>query len=88
MAIKYLISSVLLIPQVIYRTGGTMGYNFCFFLNLICTPAYRKSLQFWGYRAYFGDEKPSAEGKWACCLIFGMWVYNQGNKHGHKIPDQ
>jgi hypothetical protein len=27
----------------------------------------RKSLQFWGYRAYFGGKKPSAEGKWACC---------------------
>ena len=54
---------------------GYNGVQLLFFPQL-CTPAYRKSLQFWGYRAYFGGKKPSAEGKWACWnrwLKVGLW---------------
>ena len=36
-----------------------LGVQLLFF-PLLCTPAYSKSLQFWGYRAYFGGKKPSA----------------------------
>ena len=43
-----------------FETGGTMGYNCCFFLNFV--PLHIES----PYN--FGGKKPSAEGKWACCI--------------------
>ena len=41
-----------------FETGGTMGYNCCFFLNFV--PLHIES----PYN--FGGIKPSAEGKWEC----------------------
>ena len=43
-----------------FETGGTLGYNCCFFLNFV--PLHIES----PYN--FGGKKPSAEGKWACCF--------------------
>jgi hypothetical protein len=46
-----------------FETGGTMGYNSCFFLNFV--PLHIES----PYN--FGGKKPSAEGKWAAMYVLG-----------------
>jgi hypothetical protein len=51
-----------------FETGGTMGYNCCFFLNFV--PLRIES----PYN--FGGKKPSAEGKWACCLYAAIRFTN------------
>ena len=53
-----------------FETGGTMGYNYCFFLNFV--PLHIES----PYN--FGGKKPSAEGKWACCYTHcNLWRHRQ-----------
>ena len=50
-----------------FETGGTMGYNCCFFLNFV--PLHIES----PYN--FGGRKPSAEGKWACWTVLKIFFF-------------
>ena len=52
-----------------FETGGTMGYNCCFFLNFV--PLHIESpYNFGGTGPILEVKKTSAEGKWACCSLF------------------
>ena len=63
-----------------FETGGTMGYNCCFFLNFV--PLHIES----PYN--FGGKKPSAESKWAC---WSKWIFKYifnhilWHKYIHKL---
>jgi hypothetical protein len=54
-----------------------MGYNCCFFLNFV--PLHIES----PYN--FGGKKPSAEGKWACCISWRpVLVVEEAGVHGEN----
>ena len=66
------------VPTAFWNWGYIWSYSL--FLYPQCIAAHKGPRHFWGYKPNFGGKKPSAEGKWECCVDDTWWMTHNGHR--------